>query len=688
MGYRLRNPYQQRRAMTEKGMNRQRITALREWVERRLEALKSSPNPSLAEIRKLLDDLGTYQDALDSRDAALQSAVTELVDGMSQTSRSLNEKGTRLEAILETADDVAFIIADREPPYEIIEFSAGASNMFGYTREEAIGMPRDIICPDPKEHPEGGRDTCNQGTKSKSRSTLRRKSGELFPARMSYYPLKESNGEATTTLTIAVDVTKQVQARKYLKESNERYEALALAVPVSIIAFDAAGTVTFVNNWHLRAMQSGEPQPALYLGKKIYEVPSIVRAGLDDTLRRALTGKPVSVEDVYFPPFADRPAGWYNVRLAPLIQDDVFRGGILILEDVTRRKMTELDLKLLIDNSPIALIKVEVGPKSEIIRYLNPEAVNLLGENAQGKNLCEYVRPVQDDESDASMHGEHCLVEALNGQRHAVRTRHTASDTFEIHAIMDVDEIIQAKHAAEEASRAKSDFLANISHEIRTPLNVLLGMLQLFKDTDLGDEMNEMTTHAAGAANSLLALLNDILDFSVVEARALALDEQTFNLREVMQLVIHPYAMEAKNKGLELTHTIDEAIPDRLFGDARRLRQVLFHVIGNAVKFTDEGSVSVKAHMRPHPDKDDRGILAVTVTDTGVGMTEEQLKMIYDPFHQCDGSRTRRHGGTGIGLALVDEFVSAMGGTISAESKLGEGSEFVFTVDVGLLEAS
>ena len=153
-----------------------------------------------------------------------------------------------------------------------------------------------------------------------------------------------------------------------------------------------------------------------------------------------------------------------------------------------------------------------------------------------------------------------------------------------------------------------------------------------------------------------------------------------------MYVVILPYSMEAGNKGLQLEYFIADNIPKMLFGDARRLRQILFHVIGNAVKFTDEGSVTVEASFMPCTQKDGRGMIAIMVADTGIGMTEQQLGEIYTPFHQGDGSRTRRHGGTGIGLALVHEFVTAMGGTISANSIPGEGTEFIMTVSVGLVE--
>lgn len=660
---------------------------MRESAQQRLEALSKVDNPSPEELRGVFDELSAYHDQLNERGMSMQSAVTQLVDGMSETSRSLNETGTRLEAILEAATDVAFIIVRKDEASEIIEFSAGAESVFQYSREEALGQTPHILCPSIDEIPGNECKACEHGKHSRSRILMSRKGGEIFPARLSTYPLKDNNGEIVATLIIALDVTRQERMERFLKESNERFEALALAVPASIIAFDGKGTVTFVNNWHMQVLDRGATQPELYLGKKVYELPSIVRAGIADTVKLVLQGSPISMEDVYFPPFGDRGGAWHNVRLAPLKIGGEFHGGTLILEDITRRKVTELDLKLLIDSSPIPLIKSEITEEGSLIRYLNPEAEFMLGHGALGKSLDDYITPVEQEEAElASMHGEHCMVKAQNGLQHAVRTMHEASGQFEIHAVMDVDELFYAKEAAEDASRAKSDFLANISHEIRTPLNVLLGMLQLFQEADLGEEMNEMTGYAAGSANSLLALLNDILDFSVVEARALALDETNFDLREVMDVVILPYSMEAGNKGLQLEYFIADNIPKMLFGDARRLRQILFHVIGNAVKFTDEGSVTVEASFMPRTQKDGRGMIAIMVADTGIGMTEQQLGEIYTPFHQGDGSRTRRHGGTGIGLALVHEFVTAMGGTISANSIPGEGTEFIMTVSVGLVE--
>jgi len=652
------------------------LADIRNSVRERLETLAhDSEMPD--EFRAVFDELEAYHEALDNREKSMRGALMNLVDDMSRKSQALTETGTRLEGILEAAQGVGFIIAENEDD-TIIEFSRGAENIFGYDRSEALSMQLQKLC-----CCEAGSMCCG-GEQSNSRHTMRRKSGVEFPAVYSSYQLRDSNDWPYATLVIVLDNSRQELTEKLFRDSNRRYQALAMAAPISIITFDATGTINFVNDWHLRTFDNGRVPVEFYLGKKVNQLPNITQAGVQREVLAVLEGRTVSLEDVHVPAFGVREEGWQNIRLSPLMHEGEVVGGILLREDVTRRKQTELDLMMLIDSSPIPLLKIESG----LIRDLNPEAEAMLGRSAKNKPLDDYITQLAEEDTElAAMRGDRCEVRTQDGVRQAIRTSHKTSGTFEVQAVMDVSVLIEAKEAAEDASRTKSDFIANMSHEIRTPLNILLGMLQLFADEELNDELAEMVEHATGAGRSLLALLNDILDFSVVEARALALDEQDFSLAEIFELIAAPYRVEAAQKGVDFSYAIDPAMPERLWGDARRLRQSIFHVTSNGVKFTDAGGVLLEAGWAPHADRPG-GFVEITVSDSGIGMSKDQMTRIFEPFRQADGTRTRRHGGTGIGLALVHEFVTAMRGDISVESHPGRGSRFRFTVDVGVVGAS
>jgi PAS domain S-box-containing protein len=239
-------------------------------------------------------------------------------------------------------------------------------------------------------------------------------------------------------------------------------------------------------------------------------------------------------------------------------------------------------------------------------------------------------------------------------------------------------ELQQAKAAAESASRTKSDFLASMSHEIRTPMNAIMGIADLLAKTALSPEQDKYVQIFRRAGDNLLNLINDILDLSKVEASQLELERTGFSLNDLLEKVTEMVAARAHEKGLAMVYEIAPSVPNDLVGDPTRLRQVLLNLLGNAIKFTQSGEVTLR--VAPDANPSVPTALRFTVSDTGIGIPREKLGQVFERFTQADSSTTRRFGGSGLGLTISKRLVELMGGRIWVESEVGKGSVFAFAV--------
>ncbi len=395
---------------------------------------------------------------------------------------------------------------------------------------------------------------------------------------------------------------------------------------------------------------------------------------------------------------------WAKVRQMASM-DAIEENAVLYLfEDVTRRKemfTTIRQLNQAVEQSSNSIVITNTSGEIEYVNKAFVEVTGYSAEEAIGLNPSvlksgktppsvfsdmwltitsgqEWSGDFINKKKNGELYEEHVVISPLRDEKgvitHFVATKENITD------------LRKARLRAESANLAKSDFLANMSHEIRTPMNAIIGMSELLLDMELLPEQKKYMHTVHNSATHLLSIINDVLDYSKIEAGQLALDKSTFKPYKIIQEVLSTLSLQAQQKGLSLKVRVDNKKDEDCFyqGDSLRLQQVLLNLVGNAIKFTDEGTIELDFSVRP-PDADGRHALEFTVSDTGIGLSLEQQQDIFNRFTQSDNSVTRKFGGTGLGLAISNRLVQLMGSAIHIESTLGKGSAFSFTI---LLEMS
>jgi two-component system, sensor histidine kinase and response regulator len=635
--------------------------------------------------------------------------------------RDVTERKRAEEALREsegrfrgTFENAAVGIAHTHPTGRLLRVNEKFCAVVGYPREELLHKTfQDITHPDDLAASIDSLTALLRGESSALEHEKRylRKDGSPVWVELFTSLQRDAAGQPAYAIAVVQDISERKRLEEALREGEHRWRSLTEALPQLVWTATPDGSCDyFSTQW---TQHTGVPQSEL-LGWRWLET---LHPDDRERTRRAWTAAvqgPAAYDVEYRVGRADGIYRWFKTRGLPIRDSE---GNVVkwfgTCTDITDLRRTEEALREseerfrgTFENAAVGIAHVDVNGRflrvneklCDILGYTREE---LLARKFQDitfpedlKADLEHLAPLLRGEVPSFSRDERYLRKdgsivwvavSVSLQRDAAgRPLYTIPVTRDIsHRKRLETEFRHAREVAEAANRAKDEFLANVSHEIRTPMNAILGMTELVLDTPLAEDQRQGLKTVKSAAYNLLGIINDLLDFSKIEAGKLELDPANFSLRAALGDTLRALAGRAHQKGLELIYQVQPDVPDALVGDAGRLRQVLLNLVGNAVKFTDDGEVVVRVEVAGDPAPEGEVGLRFTVRDTGIGIPKDRQESIFRAFEQEDTSTTRKYGGTGLGLTIAARLVALMAGRITVDSEPGRGSTFAFTARFG-----
>jgi PAS domain S-box-containing protein len=663
-------------------------------------------------------------------DEQLQRAHDELEKRVRQRTAELEKANQALTDTRDSLDKIINSIGDpvhvKNRQHRIILVNDAACKLFNRSKEELLGRTAYELFPSQENAMvswQKDEEVFTSGEENVNEETNTYAPGVTRTVLVKKTPYRDKSGNEFL-VGVTRDITDRKKAEEALRESEERYRQLSEDMPVFVSAFLPDGTLTYLNKT-LAAWDDKAPEDMI--GKNFFEFLSPTdHENVREILGALTPQQPIEMHEqrylrqdgrVVYHEWTNR--AFFNEQGRPIRYQAV---GL----DITDRKraeeaLVESEQRLMdiIDFLPDATLVIDRDGKVVAWNKAIEAMTGILAKDMIGKGNYEYAlpfygtrRPILIDlilKADRDIESAYNQIErkgrVLMGESYMPNMRggivyllgsaavlyDSAGNVFgAIESIRDItekkqaeDRLIEAKEAAEAAVRSKSNFLANMSHEIRTPLNAVLGLTGLLLSSDLTAQERDYVETVRSSGNTLLSVINDILDYSKIEGGKMELESQPFHLRECIAVAVDLVKAAADQKGLVIKYELDQSIPEYFKGDVTRLRQVLVNLLGNAVKFTHDGTIEISVIGKPIASTVGKQYeLHFSISDTGIGIPEEKLDRLFQSFSQVDSTTTRKYGGTGLGLAISRKLVELMAGEIWVVSKMGLGSTFHFIIRV------